>query len=1173
MKDMDALLAEFAGSYLVSPAGRDHLASYAKSRATGLANLATIRERRSRGEDVTDQILDGLLPHSNTPHNRKRGAWTFIAPAITKDIRTWFERKGWARPEDWPQVAAAILTVVETASAHPDRIDEASREFAASPFSKGIQSAFLSPILSAVDPREFLVLNSKSRNALRFVTGERTRSAFAEYPATNARLKAWHGHLEPALSKLTSGDALTQDVLDQFCHWLVAIKKVAPKSRQSKGSVSRVRPGVLDRVDPAYTATVIDYVDTNQEERASCFRWLAEGIRVAHEANPDNWSLTLYRSKIHLNVGRILVFQWKRGRVGLALLEDQSDEWLRQAMEPANSKGRFRTKEPVGWFSYSPADFVRNAPALILGFQGAIRAGVSTARTANYARSHSPGVIDYLEQELGTELPRPSHESSTSARPTDMIPAIPIDTPRTVFKKVDYELSGLLHYIQNGDVGLPEIQRPFVWSATKVRDLFDSMYRGFPVGSLLFWENLANGGTRTIGTDSKQTVPRLLVVDGQQRLTSLYAVLGNHRILDRDFRETKIEIAFRPRDAQFEVTDAAIRHDPEFIPDISVLWSTGKSSYTLVSEFLRKLEGRKNLTDADRDAIGRNLDRLFDLQKYPFTTLEISSTVGEEAVADIFVRINSEGVTLRQSDFLLTLLSVFWEDGRRQLEDFARRSRIAPGKGGDSSPYNHLIQPEASQLLRAAIAYGFRRAILRSVYQVLRGKDLTTGEYSEKRRTEQFDRLKAAQSDTLNLSHWHQFLGVLQFAGFRTSNQITSESAVIYSYALYLIGKKDFGMDDRALQRIIARWFFMSILTRRYTAGPESTMEADLARLRGLATAEEFQATLERTLSTTFTEDYWTIQLPNALESSASRSPGWMAYVASQNVLGARVLFSEKRMSETMDPSVRPTRKPLETHHLFPKAWLERNGFPEPMQINQIANRAHIEWPENTRIGATPPKDYIPRLRKDFSEAAWGRMCLDHALPQGWENLDYQEFLAARRDLMAALIRRGMERLSGTVDDADIGIQRLDGTPLERSVWESIEALELRLREIVWSRFSDQWCDGAEKQVQKILGDLSWDTLIRNRGKYEKQYGSRPRSDLGVLDFCYLGQLGQLITSGPGWSLFKEALGQKPEIERRIREIVPVRNDFAHFRQVPERELLRCRIAVEDLMELLDGSE
>jgi uncharacterized protein with ParB-like and HNH nuclease domain len=131
---------------------------------------------------------------------------------------------------------------------------------------------------------------------------------------------------------------------------------------------------------------------------------------------------------------------------------------------------------------------------------------------------------------------------------------------KTCFKKVDYDLSGLLHYIDIGDIGLPDIQRPFVWSNAKVRDLFDSMYRGFPIGYLLFWENSSANGAKQIGVENKQhKVASRLIVDGQQRLTSLFAVFRGCKVLDEDYKERLIEVAFRPRDGKFEVADAAIR--------------------------------------------------------------------------------------------------------------------------------------------------------------------------------------------------------------------------------------------------------------------------------------------------------------------------------------------------------------------------------------------------------------------------------------------------------------------------------------------------------------------------------------------------------------------------------------------------------------------------------------
>lgn len=583
---------------------------------------------------------------------------------------------------------------------------------------------------------------------------------------------------------------------------------------------------------------------------------------------------------------------------------------------------------------------------------------------------------------------------------------------KTCFKKVDYDLAGLLHYIEIGDIGLPDIQRPFVWSNAKVRDLFDSMYRGFPVGYLLFWENAAANGAKQIGLEGKQhPVPSRLIVDGQQRLTSLYAVFRGKKVLDADYRERQIEVAFRPRDGRFEVADAAIRRDPEWIANISTIWTSGKSSYQLVKGFLNQVKARVALTDQDEERIAQNFDRLFDLQQYPFTALEIAPTVDEEQVADIFVRINSEGVRLNQADFILTLMSVFWDEGRAALEAFCRASRQLPVPGTDASPFNRFIQPEPDQLLRVAVAHGFGRARLKSVYQILRGKDLDTGEFYAERRDAQFKVLQAAQADVLDLTNWHQYLSCLTGAGFRSAEMISSQNALLFAYAFYLIGRKRFEIAEHQLQRVIARWFFAASLTGRYTGSPESVMDGDLNRLKGAKDGKAFVATLEDMMAVELTNDFWTVTLPAKLDSSSARSPELFAYVAAQNRLGAPVLFSHKKIQDLLDPAIKAKRKALERHHLFPRAWLELQGVDDLKKINHIANFALLEWPDNVGIGDAPPAEYVPQLRRRFSQKDWAEMHELHALPPNWEQMPYELFLKERCKLMAGIVRRGFETL------------------------------------------------------------------------------------------------------------------------------------------------------------------
>lgn len=583
---------------------------------------------------------------------------------------------------------------------------------------------------------------------------------------------------------------------------------------------------------------------------------------------------------------------------------------------------------------------------------------------------------------------------------------------KTCFKRVDYDLSGLLHFLDIGDIGLPDIQRPFVWSNTKVRDLFDSMYRGFPVGYFLFWENAAAGEVKHIGIGGKQRAPSRLIVDGQQRLTSLYAVFRGRKILDDDYKERQIEIAFRPRDGKFEVADAATRQDPEWIANISELWASGKPVYQLVKGFLKTLSEKSQLTEAEEELIAHNLDRLFDLQKYPFTALEIAATVDEEQVADIFVRINSEGVKLNQADFILTLLSVFWDEGRHALEQFCRHARMLEVPSGKPSPFNHFIDPDPDQLLRVSVALGFGRGRLKSVYQVLRGKDLETGEFSPEQREKQFALLKNAQAEVLDLKHWHQFLSALVGAGYRSGEMVSSQNALLYAYAFYLLGRIRFQVPEHQLQKAIGRWFFFTSLTGRYTSSPESIMDGDLNRIRNLADGQAFVDTLDGIIANELTNDFWSITLPAALDSSSARNPELFAYVAAQNRLSAPVLFSHKRVSELLDPALKTKKKSLERHHLFPRAWLEREGVSDLKLINQMANLALLEWPQNILISDDAPADYVPKVRKNFTHGDdWAKMHELHALPNGWEEMSYPSFLNQRRSLMANIIRRGFETL------------------------------------------------------------------------------------------------------------------------------------------------------------------
>jgi len=580
----------------------------------------------------------------------------------------------------------------------------------------------------------------------------------------------------------------------------------------------------------------------------------------------------------------------------------------------------------------------------------------------------------------------------------------------TVFTKVDYNLGALMDAIQLGTIGLPDIQRPFVWKNAKVRNLFDSMYRGFPVGYLLFWENANIDASRTIGTDGKQKVPQMLIVDGQQRLTSLYAVTKGVPVVRENYEPEVIEIAFNPILEKFEVVDAAIRKDKSYIPNISVLWSKETDLFELVDGYLDDLASDREVSSDDKRHIRKAFSKLQNLLSFPFTTLALSAGIDEAQVAEVFVRINSEGKSLNQADFILTLMSVFWDEGRTQLEEFSRQAR-RPGKG--PSPFNYFIEPDPDQLLRVSVGLGFRRARLQFVYSILRGKDLETGQFSAERRDAQFDVLKKAQVRTLNLTYWHDFLKAILQAGFRSGRMISSRNNLLFAYILYLLGRTEYGVGEFKLRQLIARWFFMTAITGRYTSSPESKMEFDLARLRGIKDADAFVAVLEDICSATLTNDYWSITLPSDLATAAANSPSMFAYFAALNLHDARVLFSKHKVAELMDPATKSTKSALERHHLFPKGHLKAVGITEPRETNQIANFTMIEWGDNGEISDEAPTEYVPGLKDRFSNQELERMYYWHALPDNWETMTYDVFLKKRRERMAAVIRDAYAKLVG----------------------------------------------------------------------------------------------------------------------------------------------------------------
>ena len=579
----------------------------------------------------------------------------------------------------------------------------------------------------------------------------------------------------------------------------------------------------------------------------------------------------------------------------------------------------------------------------------------------------------------------------------------------TVFKEVGYSVGGLVEQIKIGSIGLPDIQRPFVWGNTKVRDLFDSMYRGYPIGYLLFWENGVLQDNRSIGTHTKQLPPSLVIVDGQQRLTSIYAVFTGSEIVRSDFSLNTIQIAFNPLTETFEVPSAATKSDRAFIPDISVLLSGSESSFAVYGRYLDSLRSVREVSQTEIARIESAIERLQALATFPLTALQLAADISEEDVAEVFVRVNSTGKPLSQADFILTLMSVFWDSGRAELEAFSREAKTPSVT--DGSPHNPYIEPSPDQLLRVTVAVAFRRARLRSVYAILRGKEVDSVEFAQGSREERFSRLEDAQTRVLDLENWHGFLSCLHAAGFRSSRMINSANALLMSYALYLVGRTEIHVDERDLRPAISRWFFMASLTGRYSGATETAMESDLSLMRGVEASTEFLEKLNRECAIALTADFWEVTLPNDLAASAARSPSISAFEAALVLLDAPALFSESRVEEWLDPRVTPAG-PVDREHLFPRAHLKTRGITGTRDVNQIANYAYLERRASRSVLSQSPTTYLPIMTEGISQSKLARMSELHALPAGWEEMKYHEFLERRRELIAQIVRKGYDRLA-----------------------------------------------------------------------------------------------------------------------------------------------------------------
>jgi uncharacterized protein with ParB-like and HNH nuclease domain len=384
------------------------------------------------------------------------------------------------------------------------------------------------------------------------------------------------------------------------------------------------------------------------------------------------------------------------------------------------------------------------------------------------------------------------------------------------------------------------LQRTFIWKVSKVRDLFDSMMRGYPIGYLMLWQCPTLEKKKTIGVDNHSyQVPSSVIIDGQQRLTSLYAVMKGKKVVNDNYEEAQIIISYNPLTNKFELGSQATKKDKEWVYNISKIFTT--SSWEFINTFITDLETyriskEETLSNEEKNIIAENINAVANLVKYSMPVFDITSSAEEEDVSEIFVRVNSGGVPLKQHDFILTLFSLYWDDGRKQIEKFCTDSRI-PTKGQTS--YNKITTVAAQDIIRVVMAYAFDRARLRYGYKLLRGADFDkNGVVDEDLRAQRFDILQKKLSDVINVNNWHEFIKSILNAGYQSGDLILSYNALYFTYALYLIAKYRFNASYNENMHLTSLWFFFASLVSLYTGSFESTVENHLNAIKGLTSFE-----------------------------------------------------------------------------------------------------------------------------------------------------------------------------------------------------------------------------------------------------------------------------------------------------------------------------------------------
>lgn len=599
-------------------------------------------------------------------------------------------------------------------------------------------------------------------------------------------------------------------------------------------------------------------------------------------------------------------------------------------------------------------------------------------------------------------------------------------------------ISAILGLIKANDIAVPEIQRPFVWKARQVRDLMDSLYKGYPVGYIILWKNpnvKLKDGTVSAG--------KKVLIDGQQRVTALMTAIAGQTIINEQYQPCRIKIAFDPiaalsgqEEAEiFAVQTPVHLKSKHWIPDLADIFADGFSSRKFINKYCNENP------DVDGDEIERIIDRLKGIITQPIGIIELSSDLQIDVVTDIFVRINSKGTALNQGDFVMSKIAADTEhDGNtlRKIVDYFCHLAIEPtfytyltqhdtdfcskkenyiGKLAWLKDDNETVyDPQCDDILRVAFMHKFKRSKLGDLVSLLSGRNFETREYQADIIDQTYESLFAGVLNTINEQNFKQFMLAIKGAGFISSKLINSTMAVDFAYTLYLILHESKEISVSEIKRIVQKWYVLSVLTGRYSTSPESAFYKDLCRIQEVGVV----TTLHDIEAAVLSDNFWNVQLTQDLAATSTKNPVYLVYLAAQ-VCGLDISLLSNNIT---------VRELIElggdVHHIFPKQYLKDHHF-ERNLYNQDANYAYLDRPVNESIGKKAPKEYFSIARQQCLNEEVGQQCgsiksleeLERNLAANcipadvfdMEHMDYERFLAERRKLMAEKIHKYYESL------------------------------------------------------------------------------------------------------------------------------------------------------------------